>query len=592
MTEPTGETPGVYDPAEMCADARSGDILVVDDDPANLAAIEATLEDLGRELVLVDSGRAALRALLQRDFALILLDVRMPGLDGFETARLIRSRPRSRHVPIIFVSAYPQEDAEILHGYRLGAVDFLFKPIVPEVLRAKVSVFVQLQERTAEVQRQANRLRELERRELERRMTEERQRWEADALREESQRKDRFLAVLAHELRNPLSPILTGVAVLRGRSLPPDSQRHLCDCMDRQVRHLVRLVDDLLDVSRISQGKIVLRKERVELRNTLTQAVESVRNLVDERRHVLAVDVAPEPLVVDGDAVRLVQIVSNLLNNAVRYTPHGGRIHLVLEREASDAVVRVADNGRGIPADLLERVFDIFVQQRGDGRGLGIGLTLVRQLVTLHGGTVRAASPGEDLGSEFVVRLPLAPAAAEVAPAPVDTDIPLEPGLRVVLVEDENDVRLSTTVLLQEWGVDVRVASNGAEGVALIQEQRPDVALVDISMPEMDGFAVARRVHELLGDDAPRLVALTGYGREEDRREGSAAGFDHYLIKPASPHDLRRALRRESDAQDLEHPSAGDDPAGAETHDEGGGGRRSRRHPPSPAGRATGAQAR
>ena len=423
-------------------------------------------------------------------------------------------------------------------------------------------------------------------------MTEERQRWEADALREESQRKDRFLAVLAHELRNPLSPILTGVAVLRGRSLPPDSQRHLCDCMDRQVRHLVRLVDDLLDVSRISQGKIVLRKERVELRNTLTQAVESVRNLVDERRHVLAVDVAPEPLVVDGDAVRLVQIVSNLLNNAVRYTPHGGRIHLVLEREASDAVVRVADNGRGIPADLLERVFDIFVQQRGDGRGLGIGLTLVRQLVTLHGGTVRAASPGEDLGSEFVVRLPLAPAAAEVAPAPVDTDIPLEPGLRVVLVEDENDVRLSTTVLLQEWGVDVRVASNGAEGVALIQEQRPDVALVDISMPEMDGFAVARRVHELLGDDAPRLVALTGYGREEDRREGSAAGFDHYLIKPASPHDLRRALRRESDAQDLEHPSAGDDPAGAETHDEGGGGRRSRRHPPSPAGRATGVQAR
>ncbi len=536
-------------------DGAPPDILVVDDDPGNLAAIEAALGDLGRNLVKAASGAEALRHLLAKDFALILLDVNMPGMDGFETARVIRERPRSRHVPIIFVTAYNREDTElILRGYSLGAVDFLFKPIVAEVLRAKAAVFVELQNRAAALQRQAEVLRAMERREHERRLDEERQVWESQALREENQRKDEFLAVLAHELRNPLSPLVTGLELIKAYNIQHDGLDRVRKSMERQVRHLIRLVDDLLDVSRISRGKINLRLEPIELGRVLHQALESVEPLVAERQHELVVELCDDDLVLYADQVRLTQVVANLLHNAARYTEPNGRIEVSCGRDGGQAVLRVADNGRGIAPQMLDRIFDIFVQEREGGGGLGLGLTLVHRLVQLHGGAVRAYSEGVDHGSEFIVRLPLMEARAGAsAPPPAvredeeNGDATARRPLRIVVVDDQDDVRESMQALLEGWGHRVQSAADGKSAIELIVSTRPEVAIVDIGMPGLDGYAVARRVRAELAGQSPRLVALTGYGREEDREKARRAGFDSHLTKPASPKELRRALRSDTD---------------------------------------------
>jgi CheY-like chemotaxis protein len=535
------------------------DILVVDDDAGNLAAIEAALGDLGRNLVKAGSGAEALRHLLAQDFALILLDVNMPNMDGFETARIIRERPRSRHVPIIFVTAYNRDDTEIiLRGYSLGAVDFLFKPIVPEVLRAKAAVFVELENRAAEVRRQAEMLRAMERRELERRLDEERQLWEAQALREENQRKDEFLAVLAHELRNPLSPLVTGLELIKAYGIEHEGLQRVRKSMERQVRHLIRLVDDLLDVSRISRGKINLRLEAIELGRVLHQALESAEPLVSERQHELVVEHCDEDLVLYADQVRLTQVVANLLHNAARYTEPGGRIEVSCGRDAGHAVLRVADNGRGIAPQMLDRIFDIFVQEREGGGGLGLGLTLVHRLVQLHGGAVRAYSEGIDRGSEFIVRLPLMEARVAAAAPAAGPEQAEENGdaharrpLRIVVVDDQDDVRESMQALLEGWGHRVQSAADGKSAIELIVSTRPEVAIIDIGMPGLDGYAVARRVRAELAGQSPRLVALTGYGREEDREKARRAGFDSHLTKPASPKDLRRALRSDTDGDPL-----------------------------------------
>jgi signal transduction histidine kinase len=537
------------EPGESGWDAPAN-ILVVDDDPGNLAAIEVALGSLGLRLVKARSGAEALRFLLEQDFALILLDVAMPGMDGFETAQIIRARERTRYVPIIFVTAFNRDDADILTGYSLGAVDFLFKPIVAEVLRAKASVFVELQQRNAEVRRQAEMLREMERRELERRLEEERQAWEAAALREESRRKDEFLAVLAHELRNPLSPMVTGLELIKCYDLKHDGVERVRASMERQVHHLIRLVDDLLDVSRISRGKITLRREPLDLGPVIAQAVESTGPVLEERKHELSVEHCPEPLPVMGDPVRLTQVVANLLNNAARYTERGGKLRLSCGVDGNDALIRVADNGRGIPSDMLERIFDMFVQEKeGGGGGLGLGLTLVKSLVELHGGKVRAFSDGPGRGAEFVVRLPLAAVdLAALSPAEEDDEEDDAGGpLRVVVVEDQTDVREAMRALLAGWGHRVEEAPDGDTGIRRILDLRPDVALIDIAMPGIDGYAVARHIRARLGDASPRLVALTGFGRQEDRERALHAGFDFHLTKPAVPKDLRRALRSNTD---------------------------------------------
>ena len=521
-------------------------ILAVDDSPANLAALEAALGDLGGGVAKARSGREALRLLLNRDFALILLDVKMPGFDGFETARIIRQRRRTQHVPIIFLTAFERNDRDVREAYALGAVDFLFKPLVPEILRAKVSVFVELQKRTFEVRSQGEKLREMERRQQESRIAEERRRWENERLREESKRKDEFLAMLAHELRNPLSPMVTGIELLKRPALPEEGRQRVCESMERQVHHLIRLVDDLLDISRISRGKIEIVHQPFDLTEAVGQAVDSVRFAIEERRQELLEELPDGPVLIRGDRSRVVQLVSNLLANANRYTSAGGRIELRLECEADEAVVVVADNGRGIRPEMLGRIFDMFVQERESGKGLGLGLTLVKRIVELHDGRVDVASDGIDQGATFTVRFPLLAGSSSGEALPAAGGDEIEQSVRplvIAVIEDEDDVREATRCLLESWGHQVHTAADGSSGVALVCEVKPQAAVVDIGMPGLDGYEVARRIREEMGSTAPFLVAVTGYGQERDRRRASLAGFDVHLVKPATAERLREVLQ-------------------------------------------------
>ena len=554
-------------PAVMSPDAetRVGDILVVDDNQSNIFAIEVALANLASRVVKASSGEEALRHLLHEDFAVILLDVNMPMLDGFETARLIRARQRTRHVPIIFVTGYDRQDDEVLEGYSLGAVDFLFKPIVPEVLRAKVGVFVELKRRSDEISRQTELLRQHERLEHQRRLEEERQRWESDLLRrqmeeqrrlasevarvneqlkEADRRKDEFIAMLAHELRNPLAPIVIGIELMESYGLADALLKRAHETMKRQVEQLTRLVDDLLDVSRITSGKIELRKEWVALSTIVEQAVDVARPALEAQGHRLAIDMPEQPIQLSADTVRLIQVVANLLNNSVRYTDAGGELRLSCLLDGNQVVVRVADNGRGIEPELLERIFDMFVQKREGGPGLGLGLTLVRRLVEMHGGTVAARSAGVGQGAEFEVRLPVGDtvvARAETGPIEPASRGPAR-ALRIVIIDDNEDIREMAGAILRHLGHEVQVAANGADGLALVLRETPDVVLVDIGMPGMDGYQVARKVRSSLPDGAPRLVAMTGFGQAQDRERAFEAGFHAHLVKPTTQERLLRVL--------------------------------------------------
>jgi CheY-like chemotaxis protein len=363
------------------------------------------------------------------------------------------------------------------------------------------------------------------------------------------QRKNGFLAMLAHELRNPLAAINLALALMQkneGDPVKVTRQRELCV---RQVATLVRLVDDLLDVSRITHGKVELRKEAVDLAAVVRHALQTTRPLIDARQHELSVTTAAGPLGLDGDPTRLEQVVTNLISNAAKYTPPGGQISVRLTREENAgerwAVLRVKDSGRGLPADALERIFEPFTQldttlDRSAG-GLGVGLTLVRQLVTLHEGTVTAHSDGPGKGSEFIVRLPL---GTRLAGGRADGARPTVTSARrrVLLVEDNEDIRESTRELIEGLGHEVRVATNGLEGVEWVKASKPDVVLIDLGLPGIDGYEVARRIRGELGNTAPRLVALTGYGDPSARARSAAAGFDAHFVKPFSEEGLTKAL--------------------------------------------------
>jgi signal transduction histidine kinase len=504
----------------------------------------------------VRSGAAALRELLRQEFAVILLDVQMPDMDGFETARLIRSREKNRHVPILFVTAYSQDEADARRGYELGAVDYLFKPIVTEVLCSKVQALIELRDRALQVSRQARQLRALERAEAERRLAEERSNWEAETLRlqneyleENDRRKDEFLAVLAHELRNPMEPIVNGLEIMAGAGLRDPQVVKAHKVISRQVEHLTRLVDDLLDMSRISQGKLELRLQSVDLEGVASQAVEACERHLKEKNQKLHVDVPDEPVVISGDTVRLVQVLANLLNNASRYSAEGSEIYLSLEIGDTYGTVRIRDEGIGIRPEAHARIFDSFIQERAGGKGLGLGLSLVKQIVQLHGGKVSVESDGLGLGSEFLVQLPLAPGdqlSLDVSPVTlrpsampqIDERLPL----RIALVEDDCDIRETLTMVLEQWGHTVESASDGHAGVELVCTMRPDVALLDIGLPGLSGHGVAEAICARLGDARPRLIALSGYGQKSDRLRSKQAGFDEHLIKPAQPAVLKRVL--------------------------------------------------
>ncbi len=688
------------------ADTDKVDILIVDDLPEKVLVYRAILEELGENLVFARSGQEALAQVLRQEFAVILLDVYMPGMDGLETAALIRQRRKSSHTPIIFVTAFADE-VRVAQGYAHGAVDYILAPVIPEVLRAKIKVFVDLFRMTRQVKRQAEervalaeeRSRRAAAEEANRRLallaragavlgqSLEFERTAADAARlpvpmlaevaavvlaepvpgvarafvvrvvdgevvadqsgdvpaalatvigrafvegtaafepnaaegsdpvplavglplsvagrtaavlalarsdparpftsadlaaadalasraasalenarlyHEVQKADRqkneFLSMLAHELRNPLAPIRNAVTILQSAADDPAARQWAGGVIDRQVRHLARLVDDLLDISRITRGKIRLLREPIDLGAVVAQAVEASRPEIEARRHKLDVVLPPQPIRVNGDCARLAQVLTNLLNNAAKYTDPGGNIWLTVEAAGGacerEAVIRVRDTGVGIPPDLLATVFDLFTQgehslDRSEG-GLGIGLTLVRWLVTLHGGSVAVSSGGPGQGSEFTVRLPALLAGSEQQTrdtagnlsSPGGSD-PAPAALRVLLVDDNVDGAESLARLLRLDGHDVRLAHDGPSALAVAAELRPDVVVLDLGLPRMDGFEVARCLRDRPDTRGAMLVAVTGYGRDEDRIRSREAGLDHHLVKPVDLLVLRRLL--------------------------------------------------
>ncbi|HET7204559.1 MAG TPA: ATP-binding protein [Steroidobacteraceae bacterium] len=367
-----------------------------------------------------------------------------------------------------------------------------------------------------------------------------------EALREADRRKDEFLATLAHELRNPLAPVRNALGVLKLKGPATTEVQWARDVIDRQMQQMTRLIDDLLDTSRIGTGKIALQRERIEFAEALNGAIESSRPLIAQFGHELHVDLPPGPLWVHGDLVRLSQVFCNLLNNAARYTPHGGRIEVVAHRSESAIAVTVRDNGIGIPREMLPKVFDMFTQvdrslERSRG-GLGIGLTLVRQLVELHGGCVEAHSAGPGLGSEFVVRLPLLADAGGRMPAGRGPAPTVAGGRRVLVVDDNEDAAESLAMLLRLMGMQCRTAHDGLEGVRLAREEQPDVVLLDIGLPGMNGYDAAKAIRAEPWAARTKVIAMTGWGQDDDRRRSRAAGFDAHLVKPVAMEQLVEVL--------------------------------------------------
>ena len=710
----TLQTPAVLGPPSSVFGALDGpadraDILIVDDLPEKLLVFETVLGDLKQNLVFARSGADALRQILRRDFAVILLDVNMPDMDGFETATLIRRYKRAAHTPIIFITSFADE-MQTARGYSLGAVDYIPSPVVPEVLRSKVRVFVELHILQRRIARQAEERVALAASEAALRLAEESTRrssllaglshalsgvldlregihallahvvpalagnatvalvddqgvvtaaatrsslldddaasvdlmpsalpsahfallreamavsaqgrhhpgtlvdgalqmlplvhgdrflgalWidgeltplcaalldevaaraaiafataslyralhveiaerrQAEArLEEASRRKDEFLAMLAHELRNPLAPIRNAVELIRLASPTDAKVRWAADVTDRQVRQLTRLVDELLDVARISQGKVVLQTQCLDLVTVVSQCVDSQRDMLAKRHQSLALSLPEVPVNLNGDSTRLAQIVNNLLSNAIKYTPEGGAISVSVSHAdgaaGEFALLEVRDNGIGIDAELLPHVFELFEQgkralDRTQG-GLGVGLTLVQRLVHLHGGEVVATSAGTGQGSQFRVLLPCVGEVVEPAPEEVDVRLPAAVvGRRILVVDDNVDVVETTTMLLSLSGHQVRSAKDGLQALHVASEFRPDVVLLDIGLPLMDGYEVARRLRQTPQTAGALLIALTGYGQQGDRQRGKDAGFDGHMLKPVDPHALAKMI--------------------------------------------------
>jgi signal transduction histidine kinase/CheY-like chemotaxis protein len=366
------------------------------------------------------------------------------------------------------------------------------------------------------------------------------------ALRDADRAKDEFLATLAHELRNPLAPIRSAVQILQLKGPPTPESRWASEVINRQVQQMARLIDDLMDVSRITRGHLELRMERVELAKILQDAIETSRPLIDQLGHEISVVVPEEPILVDADSTRLAQVFSNILNNAAKYSRFESRIEITVAQRKSEVVVSVRDQGIGIPTDMLSWIFEPFVQvdrslERTQG-GLGIGLTLVKRLIELHGGSVTAHSDGPGTGSVFTVRVPVAVEAAVARPRGSEPALGVPEHCRVLIVDDNIDAAAGLSIMLEILGYETRTAYDGRAGLAVAAEYRPHVALLDIGMPEMNGYELARRIREQPWGNDVTLVAVTGWGQHEQRELTARAGFEHHLVKPIDVTALQKLL--------------------------------------------------
>jgi signal transduction histidine kinase len=489
---------------------RGAQVLLVDDN-ADMREYVGRLLARSWKVTTARHGGAALEAARRARPDLILTDVMMPVLDGFGLLREVRKDPLLAGVPVILLSARAGEESRV-EGLQAGADDYVVKPFSARELLARVAIHLQLARARREI--------ETARRDAER----------------ANRAKDEFLGRLGHELRNPLAPIMTALELMRQHPAPVERERSI---IERQARHMAGLIEDLLDVSRITSGKIALKCQPVEAGQVLAKAIETAAPQLEQKRHHLVVNVPTKGLAVCGDPFRLCQVFANLLTNAAKYTDPGGQVTVSAAREDGCVRFRVADTGRGISPELLAQIFDPFVQDRRtldrSQGGLGLGLAIVRSLVEAHGGRVSGKSDGIGRGSEFEVWLPAAEGAAvaqAAAAAPVHVPRPHTSRVPLLIVDDNEDAADTLALALGELGYATRVAYDGPSALAIAAEYKPAVAILDIGLPVMDGFELAQKLRGRPAWDGVRLVALTGYGQEIDRMQSRAAGFDAYLIKP------------------------------------------------------------
>ena len=502
------------------SDAQRRRILIADDNAEMRAFIRRLLADR-YDVDVVANGRDALESARRKRPDLLITDIVMPHLDGFALLKAIRADPALRTLPAIVLTERGEVDSRV-EGLEAGADDYLIKPFSPRELLARVRTCMELARMREEVERAAGR---------------------EEALRDANRRKDDFLSMLAHELRNPLAPLGYGIHLLGLPDVSPEMLSRTRDMLERQVHHMSRIVDDLLDVSRITSGKLSILRERLDLVRLVRQTVDDRRGTLEGAGLSIEADLPNEPLWVMGDATRLTQSFDNLFDNARKFTASGGRVtvRITHDAEAGRANVEVRDTGIGIESALLPHIFDVFAQaeqslDRSHG-GLGLGLAVTKGLIELHGGTITATSAGKGHGAEFTIRLPSAVEAAVVSRTPITTPGVAQP-LRVLIVEDNVDAAEILRTLLEYHGYEVSVAYNGPEGVSAARSERPDVVLCDIGLPGMDGYAVADALRQSPETGSTRLIAVTGYGREEDKQRALASGFDLHLVKPVNAQQL------------------------------------------------------
>jgi signal transduction histidine kinase len=513
------------------ADFGGGTILILEDDTGIAQLEKKRLERAGYSAVIAESPDEAREAIRNGPVGLLLLDYRLKGyVNGLDFYSALREA--GLNVPSILITGFSDEGV-LAQALRVGIRDFL--PKTPDYLDYVVPAV----DRVLDQVRTERQL-EHERAKL---IREQAARAEAEAA---SQRKDEFLATLAHELRNPLAAISNAVRLYRTSGAGPDDLNWASDVIDRQIKHLSRLLEDLLDVSRIAVGKVQLRMEPIDVRDSIAHAIEATRPLLEERRHTWFLDLDASTLGVEADPTRIEQILMNLLTNAAKYTEPGGQVYVVASRESGEVVIRVRDTGVGLAPEMLPRVFDLFAQvdqslDRSHG-GLGIGLTLVKKLVEMHGGDLSVESEGLGRGCVFTVRLPSV-VIAEAPPAPVEPrpSVPQGSRPRVLVVDDNTDTVRGLSRLLRLDGHEVRAAQDGAEAIEAAKAFRPGVILMDIGLPGMDGHEVARRLRRDSSCADTVLVAISGYGQADDRRKSREAGFDHHLVKPVD-HDALLAI--------------------------------------------------
>lgn len=506
--------------------------LLVDDREENLLSLESILRRDDLNLLKAQSGTEALELLLEHDVGLALIDVQMPDMDGFELAEIMRGSQRTKHIPIMFVTASNADQSRQFRGYETGAVDFIPKPIEARVLKSKANVFFDqcLQRHELTSQRDKLALASAENKRL---LDETRE--YASALQQADQRKDEFLATLSHELRNPLAPLRNGLEILR--SEPDEKTRdRMYRTMDRELEHMVCLVNDLLDVSRVSKGKINLQKKAIMLDEAVQVALDSVEEIIKARAHHVVIDAGERAVWVEADPTRLVQVIVNLIHNAAKYTPFAGKIVVRVEQSQEQAVVSVSDCGVGIPADMLGSIFELFTQldsPRGSDGGLGVGLSLVKNLVDLHGGEVRAESEGLGRGSRFTVILPAVeapvPVTESTTPGPPNPDAK---SLRVLVVDDNIAAAETMSLIIELAGHAVSLANDGQQAIEAAREIIPDAIFLDIGLPDMSGYDIAGVLREDRRFDDTLLVAQTGWGQQRDKDAAFQAGFDQHLVKP------------------------------------------------------------